>query len=157
MAIVKRTTKGSALTHAELDGNFDDLDGRVTSAASLAAGRQPTLGLANAAELNTLLSLLSVNEQTGTTYTLVLDDAGRCVNRTNASANTTTVPPNSSVAFPIGTVIQVSQGGAGICTISPGAGVTFIKPSTRTYATSAQYETASLHKRGTDTWLVVAS
>ena len=26
MAIIKRTTKGSALTHAELDGNFDHLD-----------------------------------------------------------------------------------------------------------------------------------
>jgi len=34
MAIVKRTTKGSALTHAELDGNFTDLDGRVTTIES---------------------------------------------------------------------------------------------------------------------------
>lgn len=29
MAITLRNTKGSALTHAELDGNFTDLDGRV--------------------------------------------------------------------------------------------------------------------------------
>ena len=31
MAIVKRLDKGSELTHAELDGNFTDLDGRVTT------------------------------------------------------------------------------------------------------------------------------
>jgi len=31
MAIVKRLTKGSALTHAELDGNFTDLDTRVST------------------------------------------------------------------------------------------------------------------------------
>ena len=29
MAIVTRSTKGSALTHEEVDGNFNDLDGRV--------------------------------------------------------------------------------------------------------------------------------
>lgn len=31
MAIVLRTTKGSALTHAELDGNFTDLQGQVNA------------------------------------------------------------------------------------------------------------------------------
>lgn len=31
MAIVSRNTKGSALTHAELDGNFADLDGRIST------------------------------------------------------------------------------------------------------------------------------
>jgi hypothetical protein len=34
MTIVKRLVKGSALTHAELDGNFTDLDGRVTALGS---------------------------------------------------------------------------------------------------------------------------
>ena len=36
MAIVKRLVKGSELTHAELDGNFTDLDGRVTTAQQTA-------------------------------------------------------------------------------------------------------------------------
>ena len=31
MAITKRLDKGVALTHGELDGNFTDLDGRVTT------------------------------------------------------------------------------------------------------------------------------
>ena len=34
MAITKRLVKGSALTHTELDSNFTDLDGRVTTLES---------------------------------------------------------------------------------------------------------------------------
>lgn len=37
MTITLRLTKGSELTHAELDGNFTDLDGRLTTAAAEAA------------------------------------------------------------------------------------------------------------------------
>jgi hypothetical protein len=37
MTITLRSTKGSALTHAELDGNFTDLDGRATANAAAAA------------------------------------------------------------------------------------------------------------------------
>ena len=36
MAIVKRLVKGSELTFEELDGNFTDLDGRVTTAQQTA-------------------------------------------------------------------------------------------------------------------------
>ena len=36
MAIVKRLVKGSELTYEELDGNFTDLDGRVTTAQQTA-------------------------------------------------------------------------------------------------------------------------
>lgn len=93
-----------------------------------------------------------INFQTGTTYTLALTDAGNAVDMANASANTLTIPPNSSVAFPLYTVITVSQGGAGTTTIAPGAGVTINKPTARTLAISAQYETALLQKVGTDTW-----
>jgi len=47
MTITLRNTKGSALTHNELDGNFTDLDGRVTTAQSTAAGKytKPGLGI----------------------------------------------------------------------------------------------------------------
>jgi hypothetical protein len=41
-----------------------------------------------------------------------------------AGANTVTVPPNSSVAFPVGTEIKVTQIGAGATTFVAGAGVT---------------------------------
>lgn len=45
MAIVKRLTKGSALTHAELDGNFTDLDTRVSTLESAPDSDSQTLTL----------------------------------------------------------------------------------------------------------------
>jgi hypothetical protein len=64
------------------------------------------------------------NAQTGTTYTLVIGDDSKLVSMSNASSNTLTVPPNSSVAFAVGTRILIEQGGAGTTTIAAGAGVT---------------------------------
>lgn len=93
---------------------------------------------------------IALNSQVGTTYTLVLGDAGKCVEMSNASPNTLTVPPNSSVAFPIGTNILVRQMGAGATTIAAGAGVTIRTPLT--LVIGDQYATASLHKRNTDEW-----
>lgn len=95
---------------------------------------------------------VTANTQTGTTYTLVLADAGKVVEMNNASANTLTVPPNSSVAFPVGTVLEVCQIGAGATTVAAGSGVTIRTPST--LILRAQYSTAALRKRATDEWIL---
>jgi len=87
-------------------------------------------------------------------YTLALTDAGSAVEVTSASAVSVTVPPNSSVAFPVGTVIEVAQLGTGQVTIAPGSGVTINSPGSLT-KTRTQYSSASLRKRGTDAWLLV--
>jgi hypothetical protein len=94
----------------------------------------------------------AVNTQTGTSYTLVLSDAGKVIERNNAAANTLTVPPNSSVAFPTGTVLEAVQLGAGTTTIVAGSGVTIRTPST--LALRAQYSSVALRKRGTDEWVL---
>lgn len=91
------------------------------------------------------------NTQTGTTYTLVLTDAGKVVRCTNASAVTLTVPLNSSVAFATGTIINVYSGGAGGVTIAPTGGVTIRNNSTGV----SQYGEVSLRKDGTDEWVRV--
>ena len=92
------------------------------------------------------------NRQTGTTYTFVLGDNGMFVEGNNGSAQTYTVPPNSSVAFPIGkTVINVGQYGAGQITIAAGAGVTIRSAGSR-LKIGEQYGTVSLVKIGTDEW-----
>jgi hypothetical protein len=70
------------------------------------------------------LPAAGVNAQTGTTYTFVLSDAGTVVTGTNSSAQTYTVPPNSSVGFPLGTVLTIIQEGSGAITLAPGSGVT---------------------------------
>lgn len=96
---------------------------------------------------------LSYNTQTGTAYTLALTDAGICVEMNNASANTLTVPPNSSVAFPVGTQILITQYGAGQTTIAAGAGVT-IRQADAKLKLAKQYAQASLVKRATDEWVL---
>lgn len=66
-----------------------------------------------------------VNETiTGTTYTFVLGDAGKRKRTTNVAAVGLTVPPNSSVAFPIGTQLMAFQYGTGQITWTEGLGVT---------------------------------
>jgi hypothetical protein len=92
------------------------------------------------------------NTSTGTAYTLVLTDAGKVLPVTNASANTVTVPPNSSVAFPTGSVVTLVQTGAGQTTIVAGAGVTIQSESSK-LKLKAQYATAGLLKTATDTWV----
>jgi hypothetical protein len=94
---------------------------------------------------------LTANNQTGTTYTLVLGDAGKVLEMNNASAITLTVPTNASVAFPVGTVLEVWQQGAGQVSVA-GSGITFRAPGGQ--KTRVQYSTISLRKQATDTWVI---
>lgn len=88
----------------------------------------------------------------GTTYTLVLADAGKEIETTSASAVSVTIPPNSSVAFPVGTTLAVRQAGAGQVTMVAGAGVTLRQPYG--LKTATQWSTIALLKRATDEWVV---
>lgn len=88
-----------------------------------------------------------LNAQTGTTYTLVLTDAGKTITLSNASAVTVTMPTNSSVAFPTGTIVRLVNRGAGTVTIS--GSVTFQPSGSITLTTN---EGADLQKVATDTW-----
>ena len=92
------------------------------------------------------------NAQTAS-YTLVLADSGKMVEMGVASGNTLTVPPNSSVAFPIGTTLTVLQTGAGQCTLTAGAGVTV--NGTPGLKLRTTWSSATLIKRATDTWVAV--
>jgi hypothetical protein len=93
---------------------------------------------------------LLLNTQTAS-YTLALSDAGKFVRMNVAGVNTLTVPPNSAVPFPVGTLIRVGQPGAGQTTITAGAGVT-INSANAAIKTAFQYSVAELIKTATDTW-----
>ncbi len=95
---------------------------------------------------------LSTNAQTGTSYTLVLADAGKLVELNNAAAITLTIPTDASVAFPVGTQVNILQTGAGQVTVS-GAGVTI--NGTPGLKLRTQWASATLVKRATDTWVVM--
>jgi hypothetical protein len=101
---------------------------------------------------------LVIDPKTSTTYTFVLTDANNeLITASNASAQTYTIPLNSSVAYPIGSQINVIQIGAGQVTFVGAAGVTL----TSTGATSAQpkcrlqFSAVTLVKVGTDTWYAI--
>lgn len=95
--------------------------------------------------------LASANTQTGTTYTFVLGDGGKVVEHNNASTGTYTVPPNSSVAYPTGTVIDLHWYGAGQMVIAAGAGVTINSPNSY-LKLAVRFASATLRKRATDEW-----
>ena len=95
----------------------------------------------------------AIRTYTGTSDTLVLGDAQNIVESNNASANTLTVPPNSSVAFPVGTSIALAQYGAGKTAVAAGAGVT-IRSADNYLKLRVRYSTATLYKRGTDEWVL---
>ncbi len=94
----------------------------------------------------------TINTQTGATYTFVLADIRKIVEGNRATAQTFTVPPNSTTAFPIGTIIDVSQIGAGTVTVAQGSGVTI--RTAETLALAKQYAVATLYKRATDEWVL---
>lgn len=96
------------------------------------------------------------NAQTGTSYTLVIGDAGKLVTMDNASSNTLTIPPNSSVAFKVWATIFVEQEGAGQTTIAPWSGVT-IESANDEKKIGAQYGGVYLRKKATDTRALVGN
>ena len=93
----------------------------------------------------------TLNEQTVTTYNLVLTDAHKTVIVTNGSAIDLKIPTNSGIAFSIGTRIEIIQGGAGQITIVPSGGVTVNSSGGKTKL-AAQYAVATILKVATDTW-----
>ena len=89
----------------------------------------------------------------GASYTLVLADKDKLVEISNGSANTLTVPLNSSVAFPIGTQITILQTGTGATTITATGGVTI--NATPGLILRAQWSSATLIKRAENTWVAL--
>jgi hypothetical protein len=99
--------------------------------------------------------VFTINAQTGTAYTLVLGDftTPTFVRMSNASANNLTVPPNSSVAVPVGGSVVLHQYGVGQTTVLPGSGVT-IRSFLSAMKLAGQYATATLLKLATNEWLL---
>jgi hypothetical protein len=100
---------------------------------------------------------LGINAQTDTSYTFVLADDGKFVTASNASAITVTIPPISSVAYPVGAQLNIVQKGAGQVTFAQGAGVTIRSTGTTASAPKlrVQYSSATAVHEGSDIWYVV--
>ena len=134
MADVELSTLGSVVKtayEAEADTNaFEDLDVTKLDGLDDSAYKGQTL-------------------DTTTAYELVLTDAGKIVDLTNASATALTIPANAAVAFPVDTRIDIHQNGAGLVTV----GIT-TDTLRGEVVSQGQYKGMSLWKRAATEWVV---
>lgn len=151
-AVQTAQIQNSAVTTAKI------ADANVTTAklASSLTLTTPNIGVATGTSLNctgNIIGHIVTNPQTGTTYTLVAADDGKVVEISNASPITLTVPTDASVPFTVGTQIVVLRTGAGQITVAGAGGVTV--NATPGLKLRAQWSSATLIKRATDTWVLV--
>ena len=112
-------------------------------------------------DIDTKFAGLTVNAQTGTTYTAVkADGLNAIVTMDNASANTFYIPTDATYAFPTGTTLIVYMKGAGVTTI------TATTPGTTTVVSAgavigspvlARYKSAACIKIAANSWVVVGA
>ena len=129
------TTDTQTLTNKTLSG------GSVTGATIT----NPTL---NGAIWN-----LTLNDQTGTAYTIALTDNGKLVTLDNAATGTVTIPANGSVAFPTGAQVHLVRKGTGPFSVTGASGVTV--NATPGLNFRAQWSAITAIKLATDTWLLL--
>jgi hypothetical protein len=97
-------------------------------------------------------TIIGFNDQTSTSYTLVLSDKNKLVTLANSSPITLTVPTNDAAPFEIGTTINIMQAAAGQVTITGASGVAV--RSTPGLKLRARWSNASLYKWKTNEWIL---
>ena len=128
-------------TQAEVDAGTDD------------ARAVTPLKLAASITAKTLTKTQPINAQVGTTYTLALTDQGKLVTLSNAGSIVLTVPNEATIAFPIGSFIDILRYGLGSVTVTPQSPVTL--RATPSAILRAQYSGATLVKIASDEWSLV--
>jgi hypothetical protein len=147
-AITADLTTAQTLTNKTIDAASNTL----TGVATLTGSQTLTNKVLTSPQVN-----LGINAQTGTTYTTVLADNGKLVTLTNGSSIAVTIPPNSSVAYPVGAQINMAQLDVGQVTVSGGVGVTVVSTGATASApnTRARYSTLTAVQTSTNNWLVI--
>jgi len=152
---IEQDGTGDALLHFDLTGLTDWTIGADNSSSDrFAISTGSTFTTTPALEIDTNDNVeikKEVSADTTTAYELDLFDRFAIVTMSNASANTLTIPANSSVAFPVGTEIVI---------INLGVGVTTVAITTDTLnqnvggLTLAQYDKRTLIKVTATTWIM---
>lgn len=158
--------EGSSVTISSFAETYlDDADAGATLATlGVSAFVQTILNDADAAAVRTTIDAprLGVRDivSDSASRTLALTDVGKTLEMSSGSARIYTIPANATVAFPVGTEINVVRMGTGALNITAASGVTFNGVASAGAATctiDAQYKGASLRKTATNTWNIVGS
>ena len=151
------TAKSEAITDATAQVNalisgapaamntLDELAAALGDDANFAASVTTSLGL----KVDSLTPIVQKTDS----YTLSsLTERDDLIEMGKATAQTLTIPLNATVAFPVGTSLDILQTGAGQVTIAGAAGVTV--NATPGLKLRTQWSSATLFKRAENTWVV---
>lgn len=101
-------------------------------------------------------SLVSINAQTGTAYTIGTADVGKLVTLSNAGGETITIPANATTAFAIGDQINFLNLATGTATFVAG-GTAVIRSAGNKLKLTTQYAVCTVLKIDTDAWVMVGN
>lgn len=130
--IILRSEKSSELSFEEMDGNFTYLSNSIDA-----------------------LNDVKNNAQTKA-YTLALTDRGKSID-VSTGGITITIPLNATVAFPIGTVVSVTNLASTAITIATSATLRQAGSTNIGSRTLSAYGMATLRKVASDTWFIAGA
>lgn len=143
-------TTGAAIIGLASESAFNFL-GNCTASTAIPIACTPAQALA-------ALNSTACNQQNAN-YTTILTDGNGCVQNAGTSAITYTIPPNSSVAYPVGYTLTFLNQNTGSITATAGAGVTFASyqyAAATSVPTAGQYDFQQWKQMSANTWELVS-
>jgi hypothetical protein len=98
--------------------------------------------------------VVRIRTLTATSHTLDASDLGSIVETTGSSAVAVTIPAEATGPFETGTLINITQIGAGVATIAAAPGVSLNGITGGSVSLGGQWSGAALTKRGADAWVI---
>jgi hypothetical protein len=138
------------------------VDADVNASAAIAYSKLNLAGSITNSDISTTAAIsltkvadVTISAKTSTPYVIALGDKNSLIEMNLAGANVVNVPTNASTPFPIGTVINIVQYGAGKTqVVASTPGTTSVRATPGNFLRD-RYATAALIKRGTDEWYLI--
>jgi len=138
------------------------VDADVNASAAIAYSKLNLAGSITNSDISTTAAIsltkvadVTISTKTSTPYVIALGDKNSLIEMNLAGANVVNVPTNASTPFPIGTVINIVQYGAGKTqVVASTPGTTSVRATPGNFLRD-RYATAALIKRGTDEWYLI--